>query len=59
MTYEELTKHRALNDYTADKVKQPPSDWKQPKKTAFCISSYSPGIELDLKNKQQPSCAKL
>ena len=40
--YEELIKHRALNDYTADKV-SPPKKWKEPEKVAFCISSTAPG----------------
>ena len=40
--YEDLTKNRALNDYTADKV-NPPKKWEEPKKTAFCISTTAPG----------------
>lgn len=48
---------RALNDYTADKV-NPPKKFVEPKKTAFCISSYSPGMKINLETKQQGQEAK-
>ena len=44
--YEELTKNRALNDYTADKA-NPPKKWEEPKKVAFCISTTAPGQSMD------------
>lgn len=43
--YEDLTKSRALNDYTADKV-TPPKKWEEPKKVAFCISTTAPGESM-------------
>ena len=52
MTIQESIERRALNDYTADKVTQP-KKWEQPRKVAMSISSYAPGMTLDLKNKQQ------
>ena len=45
-TYKDLTKHRALNDYTADKVTYPDKNWEEPKKVAFCISCISPGESM-------------
>lgn len=49
--------HRALNDYTANKTNQP-TKFVEPKKTATCISSYSPGMKINLETKQQGREAK-
>lgn len=49
--------NRGLNDYTADKVSYNKETtkpwWKEPRKSAFHISSYSPGMKLDLKHPYQ------
>lgn len=47
-----MSNTRALNDYTADKVKQP-EKWEEPKKVAMCISTAAPGQAIDLKHKTQ------
>ena len=45
---------RAMNDYTANKVK-PPKKWIEPKKIAMMIGSNSPMEPINLKTKIHPT----
>jgi hypothetical protein len=45
---------RALNDYTANRVKNPqPKKWVEPKKVAMCIGSNSAMEPIELKKKKK------